>query len=71
MPKNVKGGSLGNFEHPFFCKIEKVKGDPLETFAEKKVSQSRKTCIKIFWSWAGLELKAEVTLVWQLVEANL
>ena len=23
VPQNVKGGPLGVFEHPFFCKIEK------------------------------------------------
>ena len=23
VPKNVKGGPLGVFQHPFFCKIEK------------------------------------------------
>ena len=28
VPKNVKGGPLGVFEHPFFCKIEKMKGGP-------------------------------------------
>ena len=32
VPKNVKGGSSGDFERPFFCKIEKIEGDPLETF---------------------------------------
>ena len=26
VPKNVKGGSLGVFEHQFFCKIEKNEG---------------------------------------------
>ena len=26
VPKNVKGGPLGVFEHPFFCKIEKIEG---------------------------------------------
>ena len=45
MPKNAKGGPLGVFEHPFFCKIgKKMKGDPLVTFKKfaKKVSPSRK-----------------------------
>ena len=49
MPKNVKGGPLGVFEHPFFCKVEKNEGGPLgdiKKFAKK--SQSRKTCTKNF-----------------------
>ena len=38
VPKNVKGGPLGVFEHPFFCKIETNEGGPLGTlinFAKK------------------------------------
>ena len=52
MPKNVKGGPLGVFEHPFFCKIEKkMKGDPLETFkkiAKKSLTKPKKPAQKIF-----------------------
>ena len=58
VPKNVKEGPLGVFQHPFFCKIEtKMKWDPLETLRKiaKKVSQCRKNLHKNFWSWAGLE----------------
>ena len=29
VPKNVEGGPLGVFEHPFFCKIEKNEGGTL------------------------------------------
>ena len=41
VPKHVKGGPLGLFEHSFFCKKEKVKGDLLETMKKfaKKLSQ--------------------------------
>ena len=28
VPKNVKGGLLGVFEHPFFCIIGKNEGGP-------------------------------------------
>ena len=52
VPKNVKECPLEVFEHPFFCKIEKMKGEPLETLKKfaKKVSQSRKNpAQKIFW----------------------
>ena len=51
-------GTLGVFEHPFFCKIEKKEGGTLRTHLKKfrkKDSQSRKNCPKNFWSWAGLE----------------
>ena len=43
VPKNAKGGSLGVFEHPFFCKIEKNEGGPFGDIKKiaKKVSQSR------------------------------
>ena len=43
VPKNVKEGPLGVFEHPFFCKIEKIEGGPfgdIEKICEK-VSKSR------------------------------
>ena len=43
VPKNVKGGPLGVFEHPFFCKIEKNDGDSLET---KKVCKKSLTMPK-------------------------
>ena len=43
LSKNVKGGPLGFFEHPFFCKIEKKwRGDLLETlkkFAKKNLTR--------------------------------
>ena len=45
MPKNVKEGPLGVYEHPFFCKLEKNEGGPfgdVENICEKIVSQSRK-----------------------------
>ena len=44
MPKHVKEGPLGNFEHPFFCKIEKNEGGPFGDIKKicEKVSQSRK-----------------------------
>ena len=51
MPKNVKGGPLGVFEHTFFCKIEKNEGDPLETlkkFAKKESPSRKKPAQKIF-----------------------
>ena len=45
VPKNVKGGPLGAFEHPFFRKIEnKMKGDLLETlkkFAKKSFTKPK------------------------------
>ena len=44
MPKNVKEGPLKVFEHPFFCKIEKNEGDPLETlkkFAKKSLTKPK------------------------------
>ena len=55
--ENVKKGVLGVFEHPFFCKIEKNEGDPLETLKKfaKKSHKAEKTCTKHFWSRAGLE----------------
>ena len=43
VPKSVKGGPLGVFEHPFFCKIE------------KKSHKAEITCTKKFWSRAGRE----------------
>ena len=49
VPKNVKGGPLEVFEHPFFCKIEKNEGGPfgdIEKICEKKVSQGRKNLHK-------------------------
>ena len=51
MPKNVKGGPLGVFEHPLFCKIGKNQGGTLWRHLknlQKKVSQSRKPAQKIF-----------------------
>ena len=40
----MKGGPLGVFEHPFFCKIGKNEGGPFGDIKKiaKKVSQSRK-----------------------------
>ena len=84
-PKNVKGGPLGVFEHPFLCKIGKNEGGPFGYMKKNKVSQSRNNLHKKNWSRAGLEStsfcladfkkssksEAEATLVWQLVEASL
>ena len=39
--QKCKKGSLRVFEHTFFAKWKKLKGDPLETKNAKKVSQSR------------------------------
>ena len=47
MPKNVKGGPLGVFEHPFFCKTEKNEGGPFRHISEKK-SQSQNILHKKF-----------------------
>ena len=57
VPKNVKEGPLGVFEHPFFCKIEKMKGDPLETFKKfaKSLTKPKNLPKKISWLSAGLE----------------
>ena len=52
VPKIVKGGSLGVFEHPFFYK----KVSHTHVFLLEKNPQKS---------------EAEVTLVWQLVEASL
>ena len=44
VPKNVKGGPLGVFEHPSFCKIEKNEGGPfgdIEKICEKKVTKPK------------------------------
>ena len=40
VPKNVKGGLLEVFEHPFFCKIDKNEGGPFGDIKKiaKKVS---------------------------------
>ena len=41
VPKNVKGGTLGVFEHSFFCKIEKNEWGPfgdIKKNLRKKVS---------------------------------
>ena len=35
VPKNVKGGPLGFFEHPFCCKILKIDGGTIRKFREK------------------------------------
>ena len=44
VPKNVKrGGALGFFEHPFYCKISKIDGrNNKRNFGKKSVSQCRK-----------------------------
>ena len=58
VPKNVKGGSLGVFENPFFCKIEKIEEGPfgdIKKDCEKKSHKAEITCTKNFWSRAGLE----------------
>ena len=52
MPKNVKGGALGFFEHPFCCKIFlKMKGGGFfETLKNlrKKSHKAEITCTKNF-----------------------
>ena len=51
MPKNVKEGPLGVFEHPFFCKMEKNEGGPfgdIEKICEKKSHKAEKPAQKIF-----------------------
>ena len=51
LPKNVKEGPLGVFEHQFFCKIEKNEGDPLKTlkkYTKKSLTKSKKTCTEKF-----------------------
>ena len=56
VPKHVKGGTLGVFEHPFFCKIDKkMTGGPFGDICEKKSHKAEKNCTKKFWSRAGLE----------------
>ena len=53
MPKNVREGPLGAFEHPFFCKIEKIEGvTPWRHLKNlrKKVSQTRKKPGQKFFS---------------------
>ena len=58
MPKNVKEVPLEVFEHQFFCKIETMNGDPLDTlkkFFEKKSHKAEKPAQKIFWSRTGIE----------------
>ena len=43
MPKKLKGGPFGIFQHPFCRKTKKIEGGPFgEIFFRKKVSQSRK-----------------------------
>ena len=43
MPKHVKGGTLGVFEHPFFCKIDKkMTGGPFGDIWEKKSHEAEK-----------------------------
>ena len=49
MPKNVKGGPFGVFEHPFFCKMEKNEGGTcgdIKTICEKKSHKAEITCTK-------------------------
>ena len=48
---------LGVFEHPFLCKMGKIKGGPFGDIQKicEKSHKAEKTCTKIFWSWAGLE----------------
>ena len=41
VPKNVKGGPLGVFEHPFFCKIENNEGGSFGDI--KKICEKRLT----------------------------
>ena len=52
MTKNVKGGPLGVFEYPFFCKIEKIEGGLLETLKELAKKLTKR---KNIWPWTGLE----------------
>ena len=40
MPKNVKEGPLGFFEHPFCCKISKIDGRNNKKNLEKNQSHS-------------------------------
>ena len=50
MPKNVKGGPLGVFEHPFFCKIERNEGGPSgdsKKICEKSLTKPKKHAQKI------------------------
>ena len=43
VPKHVKGGTLGVFEHLFFCKIDKkMTGGPFGDFCEKKSHKAEK-----------------------------
>ena len=44
VPKNVKGGPLGVFEHPFFYKIEKIEGGPfgdIKKICEKSLTKPK------------------------------
>ena len=54
--KNVKGDPLGVFQHPFFCKIEKIEGGPFGDIKKmrKKSHKAEKTCKKN-WPSARLE----------------
>ena len=55
VPKNVKGGPLGVFEHPIFCEIEKkMKGGPfgdIKKTEEKSLTKPKKPAQKIFGQW--------------------
>ena len=48
VPKNVKGGPLGVFKHPFFCKIEKNEGGLFEYIKKirEKSHKAEITCTK-------------------------
>ena len=50
---------MGVFEHPFFCKIEKIEGGPFGDIKKiaKKVPQSRNNLHKKFCLRLGLEPK--------------
>ena len=49
MPKNVEGGPLGVFEHPFSCKIGKNEEGTLwgyEKKLQKSITKPKKVCTK-------------------------
>ena len=49
VPKNVKGGPLGVFEHPLFCKIETNEGGPfadIKKSANRRLTKPKRTCTK-------------------------
>ena len=59
VPKNLKGGLLGFFEHPFFCKMKKIEEGPFGRThwkkLRKKSPKAEITCTTKLWSRARLE----------------